>query len=122
MIGSAMSIFWICGYNDLVRLVDDPACILDDEVVKVPRGTHPGTFLVDRYSDSFLSAQCLLSGRLDIHSASYVASNVRGLAFYINDSVLSSHVKELAMDATYGTNNKGMELFAVLAEFDGTSH
>jgi hypothetical protein len=49
MIGSARSIFWICGYNDLVRLVDDPACILDDEVVKVPRGTHPGTFLVDRY-------------------------------------------------------------------------
>jgi hypothetical protein len=44
------------------------------------------------------------------------------LAFYINDSisVLSSHAKELAMDATYGTNNKGMELFAVLAEFDGT--
>jgi hypothetical protein len=74
-----------------------------------------------RHSDSLLSAQSLLSERSDIRSASYVSANVRGLAFYINDSisVLSSHAKELAMDATYGTNNKGMELFAVLAEFDG---
>ena len=75
-----------------------------------------------RHSDSFLSAQILLSERSNVHSASYVSSNVRGLDFYDNDSirVLSSHAKELAMDATYGTNNKGMELFAVLAEFDGT--
>ena len=75
-----------------------------------------------RHSDSFLSAQSLLSERSYIRSASYVSSNVRGLAFYINDSisVLSSHDKELAMDATYGTNNMGMELFAVLAGFDGT--
>jgi hypothetical protein len=44
------------------------------------------------------------------------------LAFYINDSisVLSSHAKELAMDATYGTHNKGMQPFVVLVEFDGT--
>jgi hypothetical protein len=44
------------------------------------------------------------------------------LAFYISDSikVLAYRAKELAMDATYGTNNKGMELFAVMAEFDGT--
>ena len=75
-----------------------------------------------RHSDSFLSAQSLLSERSDIRSASYVSSNVRGLAFYINDSisVFSSHAKELAMDATYGTNNKGIGLFAVLARFDGT--
>jgi hypothetical protein len=75
-----------------------------------------------RHSDSFLSAQSLLSENPDVCSFSYVAANVRGLAFYINDSirVLASHAKELAMDATYGTNNKGMELFAVMAEFDGT--
>ena len=75
-----------------------------------------------RHSDSFLSAQSLLSENPSICSFSYVAANVRGLAFYINDSiqVLASRAKELAMDATYGTNNKGIELFAVMAEFDGT--
>jgi hypothetical protein len=36
---------------------------------------------------------------------------------YINDSI---RVHALAMDATYGTNDKGMKLFAVMAEFDGT--
>jgi hypothetical protein len=46
---------------------------------------------------------------------------VRGLAFYISDSISTlGHAKELAMDATYGTNNAGMDLFAVLAEVDGT--
>jgi MULE transposase domain len=47
---------------------------------------------------------------------------MRALAFYISDSVntLASCAKELAMDATYGTNNTGMQLFAVLAEVDGT--
>jgi hypothetical protein len=51
-------------------------------------------------SDSFLSAQSLLSKSPDIRSFSYVA-------FYINGSirVLASRAKELAMDATYGTNN-----------------
>ncbi|CAK7565191.1 MAG: hypothetical protein SEPTF4163_003101 [Sporothrix epigloea] len=34
-------------------------------------------------------------------------------------SRLSTTVKELSMDATYGTNNAGMDLFAVLAEVDG---
>ena len=55
-----------------------------------------------RHSDSFLSAQSLLSGSPDIRSSSYVAANVRGLAFYINDSI---RVHALAMDATDGTND-----------------
>src|SRR6516164_4784086 len=44
------------------------------------------------------------------------------LAFYISDSVnaLAHHTKELAIDATFGTNNMGMDLFVVLAEVDGT--
>ena len=43
------------------------------------------------------------------------------LAFYISDSVNTlSRAKELAIDVTFGTNNTGMDLFAVLAEVDGT--
>ena len=45
-----------------------------------------------------------------------------GLTFYVHDpiAVLTSEAKELAMDATYGTNSAGIDLFAVLAEVDGT--
>ena len=74
-----------------------------------------------RDSDPFRSAQNLLSERSDIKSAHYRTDNVRGLAFYISDSISTlGQAKELAMDATYGTNNAGMDLFAVLAEVDGT--
>ena len=47
-----------------------------------------------------------------------------GLAFHISgfiDQGLASQAKELAMDATFGANNMGMGLYAVLAEVDGTS-
>jgi hypothetical protein len=48
--------------------------------------------------------------------------HVRGLAFYISDAIgtLTTRAKELAMDATFGTNNAGMDMFAVLAEVEGT--
>ena len=44
------------------------------------------------------------------------------MAFYVNASIstLAQRTKELAIDATYGTNSAGSDLFAVLAEFDGT--
>lgn len=52
----------------------------------------------------------------------YTVGNMHGLAIYILESIstLASCAKELAIDSTYGTNNTGMELFAVLAEVDGT--
>jgi hypothetical protein len=75
-----------------------------------------------RDPDPFYSAQNLLSERTDVRTSNYRVDNVRGLAFYISDSIsaLAPHAKELAMDATFGTNNAGMDLFAVLAELDGT--
>ena len=75
-----------------------------------------------RDPDPFCSTQILLSERSDIRSSTYRVDNVRGLAFYISDSItmLGPHAKELAMDATFGTNNAGIDLFAVLAEVDGT--
>jgi hypothetical protein len=39
MIGSNRSIFWISGFDDLVAVVDDPAYVLQDEVVDIPKGT-----------------------------------------------------------------------------------
>ncbi|RHZ55215.1 uncharacterized protein CDV56_104825 [Aspergillus thermomutatus] len=49
MIGSNRSIFWLFGLNDLVKVIDDPACLIEDEVVLVPQGTHPVGFLLNRY-------------------------------------------------------------------------
>lgn len=50
------------------------------------------------------------------------SGKMRGLAIYIHKSVaaLASGAKELAMDATYGTNNAGTDLFTVLAKINGT--
>ncbi|KAI0991919.1 hypothetical protein K3495_g16268, partial [Podosphaera aphanis] len=52
----------------------------------------------------------------------YTSGNLRGLAIYIRGTMttLVSKARELVIDATYGTNNSGMSLFAVLAELDGT--
>ena len=74
-----------------------------------------------RHSDPVLSAQSLLSERPDIDSIYQTAANVRALTFYIKEAIdaLVPHAQEMAMDATYGTNNMGMELFAVMAEVDG---
>jgi hypothetical protein len=75
-----------------------------------------------RDQDSLKSAQVLLSEYKEYTSSLYFAGNMRGLAFYISDSLktLAPRAKELAIDATFGTNNIGMHLFAVLAELDGT--
>ncbi|KAJ6190534.1 hypothetical protein N7519_000555 [Penicillium mononematosum] len=51
MVGSNRSIFWIFGYNDIVDVIDDPACLLDDEIVGVPNGVHPASFLFARYAN-----------------------------------------------------------------------
>lgn len=51
MIGPLRSIFWISGDDELVRMVDDPAYVLEDELVTVPFGTSPARFLVDMYYD-----------------------------------------------------------------------
>ena len=50
------------------------------------------------------------------------SGNMRGLALFVGACMSSLHleVRELAMHATFGTNNAGMDLFAVLAGVDGT--
>ena len=78
-----------------------------------------------RDADQFLSAKMLLSEQLATqqcdHSV-FTSGNLRGLALFVRESIssLRHEAKELAMDATFGTNNAGMDLFAVLAEVDGT--
>ncbi|KAI0991931.1 hypothetical protein K3495_g16256 [Podosphaera aphanis] len=56
------------------------------------------------------------------HHRSISVANVRALGFYIRASIdaFSGKTREIAIYATYGTNNAGMELYAVLAELDGT--
>ena len=60
-----------------------------------------------------------LTDRYTYHE--YPGDTVRGIGIFCNSVVkkLASSTKELAIDATYGTNNIGMDLFAVLAEVDG---
>ncbi|KAI1007534.1 hypothetical protein K3495_g687 [Podosphaera aphanis] len=76
-----------------------------------------------RDNDPVLSAGMLLEENRDMyHHRSIFVSNFRALSFYIRASIdaLSGTTREIAIDATYGTNNAGMEPYAVLAELDGT--
>ena len=77
-----------------------------------------------RDADQFLSATMLLAepsvtGFCD-HEILY-SGNLRALALFVRESMMTLRfvAKELAMDATFGTNHAGMDLFAVLAEVDG---
>ena len=77
-----------------------------------------------RHSDQFESAMTFLSepsATALCDSEIFTSGNLRGLALFVRESMSSLHAeaKELAMDATFGTNNAGMDLFAVLAEVDG---
>jgi len=58
---------------------------------------------------------CIKWGGASSGGLRYRVDNVRGLAFYISDSVsmLGPHAKELAMDATFGTDKDTSEIFAV---------
>ncbi|KAF7177115.1 hypothetical protein CNMCM7691_004763 [Aspergillus felis] len=51
MIGSTRSIFWLFGHKELVKVIDDPACILEDEIVAVPCNANPMGFLMNYYSE-----------------------------------------------------------------------
>lgn len=75
-----------------------------------------------RNPDEFLSAHALVAEKPREYQRKEIkVGNLRGLAIYISESISSlSSCKELAMDATYGTNHSGSDLFAVLAELDGT--
>lgn len=75
-----------------------------------------------RHDDSFLSTELLLSDSHIVSNAIYRHGNVQGIAFYITEalSLLKSSSRELVMDSTFGTNNLGISLYAVLAELDGT--
>ena len=75
-----------------------------------------------RDEDPLASAQTLLSEHKECTSSLYISANLRAVAFYVSDAIgtLASRTKELAMDATFGTKDMAMDLFAVLAEVDGT--
>lgn len=76
-----------------------------------------------RNGDQFVSTTRLLEelGSESGHSIFSLVSK-RALGIYITGSItsLAQTTKELAIDSTFGTNNSGMELFAVLAEHEGT--
>ena len=78
-----------------------------------------------RHIDQFQSAITFLSEPLATalcDTTIFTSGNLRGLALFVRESMSSlyAEAKELSMDATFGTNNTGMDLFAVLAEVDGT--
>jgi MULE transposase domain len=75
-----------------------------------------------RHQDPLVSAELLLADNNEVHNHEiFTSGNVRGLAMFLKKPMrtLASEAKELAMDATFGTNNAGMDLYAVLAEVDG---
>lgn len=76
-----------------------------------------------RDNDQFVSATRLLDESANNYSYQTFSSvGICALGIYIEASIssLAQQTKELVIDATYGTNNAGMELYSVLAELDGT--
>jgi hypothetical protein len=76
-----------------------------------------------RHSDPFVSATMLLSedSNDQNHYAVFTAGNVRALAFFASKPIERlTKSTQLVMDSTFGTNSGGMDLFAVLAEVEGT--
>ena len=75
-----------------------------------------------RDPDPLVSAISLLNEETNLYAHQILTSgHLRGLAIFIKASI--SHLQsaqELAIDATYGTNNSALNLFAILAEHDGT--
>lgn len=75
-------------------------------------------------ADPIVSVSKLLSGdnlTNKFYTRVFHAGEIRAIAIYINDTINTLRsASELSIDATYGTNSSGMELYAVLAEFDGT--
>lgn len=51
MVGSNRTIFAICGFDEIVQMIDDPAYNLEDELESTPIGAHPAEFLLARYSE-----------------------------------------------------------------------
>ena len=72
--------------------------------------------------DPFVSASNLLETHNRFSPFQFEGPAIKAFGFYIEDAIvqLCDLVTELSMDATYGTNNEGADLFAVLAEYGGT--
>lgn len=68
------------------------------------------------------SASKLLSEHPTYEHETYLVGGLEGLAVFVSPSIrdLGAEARELAMDATFGTNSAGMSLFSVLAEVDGS--
>jgi hypothetical protein len=56
------------------------------------------------------------------HHDVFTAGNLRALGFFASETIkqLLKSTTQLVMDSTFGTNSGGMDLFAVLAEVEGT--
>lgn len=77
-----------------------------------------------RDSDPLVSATMLLSEDSDYwdHHGVFTAGNLRALGFFASETIkrLAKSATQWVMDSTFGTNSGGLDLFAVLAEVEGT--
>lgn len=76
-----------------------------------------------RHDDNFFSAKNLLAKVEDeCIRQIFELGSIRALVFYILKSIdaLAERIKEIAIDASYGTINTEMQLFAVFTGLDGT--
>ena len=72
--------------------------------------------------DPLVSCMKYLDGKSDKYLYNFVQEGKKqAVMFYIREAMQAlTGAKELVMDATYGTNSAGMDMFAVLAELDGS--
>ncbi|KAJ5582182.1 ATP-dependent DNA helicase PIF1 [Penicillium sp. DV-2018c] len=79
--------------------------------------------LWQRNPDPLTSAAMLLHGKEEYSDQykNFQDQNVRALGFYVSETItkVAGNASQLLMDATYGTNNSGLSLVAVLTEVDG---
>ena len=54
MVGSMKSILHLTECDDLVSLIDDPACALEDEIIIVPQGISARRYILEHYGEGVI--------------------------------------------------------------------
>lgn len=101
-------------------LAKNPANCASSGVLQVDTGEQR---FLEKSWWPFLASNVYASRTRDkYHHYVILVASIRALAIYICSSIdaLSRNTKEAAIDSAFGINKAGNELYALLAEFDGT--
>ena len=109
-------------YNEIVARVEFCELKISQKQVKY-HWRKVNEVLWRRSKNVLLSTRMLLGEFPEtIKPLEYDSGNVRAIGFIVEDTRkrLAQRTEEAVIDATFGTNESALDLFAVLVEFDGT--